>query len=326
MTIDLTAARDFNTARSYSADERAQLTSAIGYGVTAWTDAALLAVADWQASRGLAPDAKVGPKTLAALPSARWTTAVHDYPGSFVFADEIRALWPHLTFFADISAHQEVGDWATFAEASPICVIKVSEGVHHTDPRFSDHWAKSKAHGVRRAGYHYAHHAWRGKATDPIPAADAFWRRLEADPGELPCILDLEGDTTRAALEAGMSPAQIVDWSMRWLGRVQALSGTQPIVYNNRATIVQRLGVAAMAPLLAYPQWMAAYISGLRWPLRGPVSPYTTPAPPWQADAWQFTSTGRAAGVVGSIDINVVLPHGRLAGVLNPPPTKATSC
>lgn len=318
MTRDLTGARDFCAGRSYSADERERLTSAIGYGVTAWTDAALLAVADWQASRGLVADGKVGPKTLAALPPAGPTTPV---PQSLA---EIRALWPRLTFFADVAKHQEVTDWRAFAAASPIVAVKVSEGVHHTDPSFVSHWGRAKAHGVMRAGYHYAHHAWKGKATPPLDAADAFWRRLERDPGELPCILDLEGDTTRAALEAGMSPAQIVDWSMRWLERVQALSGTQPIVYNNRSTIVQRLGVAAMAPLLAYPQWMAAYISGLRWPSGGPVSPYTTQAPPWQADAWQFTSSGTAPGVKGHIDLNVVLPHGRLAGVFNPP-TKATS-
>ena len=221
--------------------------------------------------------------------------------------------WPALTFFSDISAHQEVVDWAAFAAASPAVIVKVSEGVHYTDPRFNDpqrprthqHWLNARRAGQLRAPYHYAHIAWDGNATDPIKAVEAFWRRVEDDPGELATVLDLEKKTVRAALDAKMKPAQIVRWITTWLDWVETVRGLRPWIYNHHG-IVQMLGTAGL-PLREWPQWLAAYPGSLRWTDAGPAQPYMQPAH-WPWDAWQFTSSGRAPGVIGRIDINVARP------------------
>lgn len=225
----------------------------------------------------------------------------------------LRAGWPSLTFFTDISDHQEVTDWTAFAAASPAVIVKVSEGVHYTDPRFNDpkrpgthqHWNNARRAGQLRAPYHYAHIAWKGNATDPIKAVEAFWERIAADPGELSPVLDLEKKTTRAALAAGMKPAQIVRWITAWLDWVERARGLRPWIYNHHG-IVEMLGTAAL-PLREWPQWMAAYPGRLRWSDAGPSQPYKQPAN-WPWCGWQFTSSGRAPGVIGRIDLNVARP------------------
>ena len=302
-------ASNYNRSRRHSPAIIAQISAAVGVDVVGWPEDAVKAVKAWQCSKGLVADGMAGPKTLAALLGGG--DEARSVPCDLA---DIRAQWPHAILFTDISRHQTITDYAAFVAASPCVVIKASEGVHYTDPSFATHWKRTKEEGARRAAYHYAHHAWHGKAVGPRRAAEAFCDRLEKDPGELPCVLDLEGETTEAAIKAGMTAELIVDWSMVWCEVTEARTGKRPIIYNNYQTIVRRLASYAIK-LQGWPQWMAAYPRDLRWPLDGPVSPHRE----WSTDAWQFTSSGTCPGVIGNIDLNVALAGGRLAALFGAP-------
>lgn len=113
-------ARRYNEAQRHPADIIARLSAAVGVDVAGWTDAALDAVARWQAAQGLTADGMAGPRTIRALPGVGlagaepWVTkspasGSGHYDHAHDPADPSRGGWPKVD--AQWEAVTATGSW-----------------------------------------------------------------------------------------------------------------------------------------------------------------------------------------------------------------------
>jgi lysozyme len=168
----------------------------------------------------------------------------------------------------DISHYTESGSWTGLKERGiGFVYVKASEGATLKDPLFDRHWEDLHKADVPCGAYHFAH-----PGSDPETQAAHFYSAVGAlAAGDLQPALDLEtGD--------GHPAAQVLDWSVAFVERAEALFGTRLIIYTGgfwRRT----LGNPACSALGTRRLWTARYGTA------SPVLPQ-----PWNAWAiWQFS-------------------------------------
>ena len=99
------------------------------------------------------------------------------------------------------------------------------------------------------------------------------------------------GDLLALDLEDGNGP--LGDWCLRWLQRVEALTGVRAFCYTG-AWFAGPHGLGSVPALSSYPLWLADYDG--EWP---------DPIPPWKTvTLWQSSSNGRVSGVSGDVDLD----------------------
>lgn len=183
----------------------------------------------------------------------------------------------------DISHHNGIINWEKVD--TDFAIIKCTQGTKFLDPKF-----QANKNGIQNAKilcgyYHFA------DAGDPLKEADWFLKNVsDIQEGEL-VVLDYE---TYALAD----PA---DWCLRWLTRVEKKLGFKPLLYtyhgllkkynwskvseNGNALWAARYGLQEQKPNLQYQ------------PATGSWKNYTI---------WQFCSKGKAKGITGNVDLNVV--------------------
>ena len=163
------------------------------------------------------------------------------------------------------------GNWnAAKAKAAgaAFAFIKASQA-SFTDPKFIDNWKKAKDAGLMRGAYHYLDYT--------IPAreqADYFCNLLEADPGELPLIVDYE--EKRTDNDYGLAKAYLKEF----LSQLQARN-VKPMIYLSRG-FWNTYGDST-AYWKQFPLWLANWTVTDAPPL---------PAPWEKWVFWQFTADG----------------------------------
>lgn len=103
-----------------------------------------------------------------------------------------------------------------------------------------------------------------------------------------PLFIDLEWPPPNEWRRWGCTAAQVNDWCRRCCAEVERLMGVTPIIYTYPwwwRTIIQDLGVEAVAWAKAYPLWIASYNTAGKWPLpsQQPIS-----LEPWGPGGWLF--------------------------------------
>lgn len=175
-------------------------------------------------------------------------------------------------------------DWfAVRGAGQDFALVKATEGLNYVNPFYVGDSVGIKAAGLVRGTYHFARPALNPEAQATFYAATALGNVL---PGDLPPVLDLED-------AGGLNPAQLQDWTRRFLNTVQQLSGRQPIIYTY--PYFWRTAMGNTREFANYPLWIAHY--GVQRPdIPGGWNRYTF---------WQTTSKGRLPGIQGDVDLNV---------------------
>jgi lysozyme len=178
----------------------------------------------------------------------------------------------------DVSHHNGTIDWQRVkGNGYQFAIVKVTEGSANRDQQAARNIAEARKHNLIVGAYHFAH----PERNDP--RAEGAWF-LKSLPGMTPqfFVLDLE--------VAGQTTAR---WAVDWLEYVERQTGSRPWLYTGLSFAQEKL--SRENRLSRYPLWIAAY--------RG--TPPPTPAP-WKHWAiWQYTSSGKVAGVQGNCDVNV---------------------
>jgi lysozyme len=179
----------------------------------------------------------------------------------------------------DVSSHQGAINWTRVAQSGiSFAFIKVTEGVGYRNPYFTSQWNGAKAAGITTGTYHYA----RPDLTGPEAEADYFLDNLPSlEPGDS-VVLDME---------AGYG--NLLDWTLRWLRRVESVVGFKPIFYSG-FWFMQPHGLIADDELSEYGLWYASYQS---------TRPPTPAKWPFIA-VWQFSASSIIPGVNGPCDEN----------------------
>ncbi len=180
----------------------------------------------------------------------------------------------------DVSHYQGTIDWPTVAAGGMgFAFVKATQGTTSVDALFAQNWQGVQAAGLLRGAYHFYQ-----PGDDPAAQAAHFLSVVQCAAGDLPPVLDIE-------TAGSQTPAEIVPGIEIWLAAVEAAVGCPPIVYTAPG-FWSSLGTAAFGQ---YPLWVAEY----------GVSTPKLPAG-WTSWAfWQSSESGQAAGVHGSVDLDV---------------------
>ncbi|HEX8391300.1 MAG TPA: GH25 family lysozyme [Longimicrobium sp.] len=191
--------------------------------------------------------------------------------GTSPFTDQVEGI--------DVSHWQGTIDWnAVAADRVDFAFIKATEGGDYTDPRFAANWTASARAGIPRGAYHF----YRPQ-TDAAVQADLFLRVVQPQAGDLPPVLDVE-------VTDGRSAQAIAAGVRTWMQRVEQATGRRPILYVRAGFWNQNVGAA----MPEYPLWVAHY---------DVVEP-AIPAGWSRWTFWQYSQTGRVAGITGDVDLN----------------------
>lgn len=115
----------------------------------------------------------------------------------------------------DVSSWQYTGDWD--ADEFDFVIAKASEGVSVRDSQMEAHYKKASANGLLTGFYHYARPEYNTAAEE----AEYFVSIVRPYVGKSILALDYEGE----ALKYGAS------WALRWLKKVEELTGVKPVIY-----------------------------------------------------------------------------------------------
>jgi lysozyme len=186
----------------------------------------------------------------------------------------------------DVSAWQASIDWHQVASSGvEFAFIRVSDGTHSIDSRFTQNWSGAHSAGVLRGAYQFFR-----AGQDVTAQANIMINALRTDAGELPPVIDVEDGSIQ-----GHTAAQVVAEVRQWIDLVAAATGTTPIIYTG--TYV----VGSSSPMYASnPLWEAAYFLD-----------YTSSHCPRINDNWdhwtfwQYSDRGHVPGISGNVDMDV---------------------
>lgn len=235
---------------------------------------------------------------------------------------------------ADVSKWQGKFNFQGLKDAGySFCIIKASEGVQYTDPRFRENWKRAREAGLIVGAYHFARASVidlaelnrdlaHGKLTqgeydkkrragliqDAENEASWFWSVIESvgglDDTTTPPVLDIEWD--KRANKAGITSKETVIWSLAFLAKLEKLCGVVPMIYTGKN--YWRYKLRESKEFFRYPLWLVQYSRrGRSFGKPGGHPP--KPIPGWDWKLWQWSGGGKAAfGTpipdIGIIDLN----------------------
>jgi len=184
----------------------------------------------------------------------------------------------------DVSYYEPSIDWVAAHNAGiEFAIIRATDGVQYSDPKFREYWQGAKDAGVIRGAYQFFR-----PAEDPIAQADLLLQRMgPLEPGDLPPVIDVE-------VSGGLTPAQVKASVQAWVDHVAAAIGRPPIIY---AGLYSWHDLTGSANMTTSPLWVAQYTAAAC-----PNIP--TPWTRWLM--WQYTPTGVIDGIPGAnLDLDV---------------------
>jgi lysozyme len=185
----------------------------------------------------------------------------------------------------DVSQWQGDIDWRMVRAAGiRFAYIKATEGGDHLDAKFNDNWTSAKRAGVPRGAYHFVY--WCRPAHE-----QALWFMLNvpADADALPPVLDLEWNAHSKTCPKRVQPDRALEMVRVLLAAMQMYTGKPPIIYTDAVFYAEVL----RGKLRHRHFWLRSVAA----------EPHTLYRDrPWLF--WQFTTTGRVAGISGNVDRN----------------------
>jgi GH25 family lysozyme M1 (1,4-beta-N-acetylmuramidase) len=193
----------------------------------------------------------------------------------------------------DVSHWQGAINWTSVRGAGiQFAWIKATEGTSFKDSRFGANYTAAYHAGVIRGAYHFARPNVSNGATQAnfFASNGGAWSR---DNLTLPGVLDIEHNPS-GAMCYGLSTTQMRTWINDFYNTYKARTSRDIVIYTTASwwnTCTGRwAGMSTKAPL-----WVAHWTSN-----HSPTIPAGFPT--WTV--WQYTSTGRVAGVSGNVDRN----------------------
>jgi lysozyme len=185
----------------------------------------------------------------------------------------------------DISRWQGKVDWTSLRSGGTrFAFIKATEGGDHTDPNFRENWEGARNAGLLRGAYHFVY--WCRPAEE-----QAAWFRanVPADPDALPPVLDAEWNGASASCGRKIPRDKALAMIRVMLREMEAHTGKRPIIYTD---ITFHKDVLE-GEFEDHPFWIRSTAAEPHVRYKGR-----------QWTFWQFTTTGRAPGIVGPVDRN----------------------
>jgi len=185
----------------------------------------------------------------------------------------------------DISRWQGKVDWVALGNGGArFAFIKATEGGDHLDPKFRENWEGARNAGVLRGAYHFTY--WCRPAEQQ---AAWFRKNVPAEPDALPPVLDVEWNGESVTCGKKIPRGKALAMIRVMLREMEAHTGKRPIIYTD---ITFHKDVLE-GEFNDHPFWIRSTAAEPHVRYKGRKWAF-----------WQFTTTGRAPGVVGDVDRN----------------------
>ncbi len=186
----------------------------------------------------------------------------------------------------DVSKWQGDIDWTAVAAAGTrFAFIKATEGGDVVDDRFRQNWSGARAAGVARGAYHFIY--WCRPAHEQ---AAWFKRHIPRDPDALPPVLDAEWNGHSPTCRKRIPREEAMAMMRELLDELEAHTGKRPVIYTDIPFYRDVMADGAFSDYALWVRTVAAEpqekFPGRRWHF------------------WQYTTTGRMAGIKGHVDRN----------------------
>lgn len=181
----------------------------------------------------------------------------------------------------DLSSHNGVVDWKKL-NGIDFAILRTGYGwgnwSDQTDQRFHANKQNADSCKIPTGCYHYSY----ATTVDEVRREMEFINHIiDGYTFQYPIAIDLEDKVQR-----NLSRQQLTDIALAFCTEMEK-AGWFPAVYANLDWVKNRLD---MSRLKNYTLWLAQYNTSLSYPDCG---------------IWQYTSTGRVAGIPGAVDRNV---------------------
>ncbi|HEY3524051.1 MAG TPA: glycoside hydrolase family 25 protein [Candidatus Limnocylindrales bacterium] len=188
----------------------------------------------------------------------------------------------------DVSHWQGKIDWEAVAgDGIRFAFAKATEGRDFVDDMYKTNRAGAKAAGITFGAYHFARPNTGRK--DPRREAGHFVRVAGLTRGDLVPALDLERT-------GGLSQSQLIDWTRRWVRKVERLVGEKPVIYTSPYFWRTNMANTTWFADHGYGVWVARWDTEVR-----------VPASTWGGEDWTFwqhTDCGSVDGIGGCVDLD----------------------
>lgn len=145
----------------------------------------------------------------------------------------------------DVSKWQGDINWDVYKNNSNFCILKATEGVGFTDPKFARNQSEARRVGLPVGYYHFAR-----PDLGNIPEAEADYF-LKA------CGTPSDGEVFVLDYEPNWQGGDAVGWCKKFLDRVQTKIGVKPLIYLNQSQVKQFNWKSVIDG--GYGLWIAAY-------------------------------------------------------------------
>ncbi|MBR2724603.1 MAG: glycoside hydrolase family 25 protein [Ruminococcus sp.] len=186
----------------------------------------------------------------------------------------------------DVSEWQGTIDWKKVVSAGySYAILRAGFGRSDTqkDKDFEKNYTNAKAAGVKLGAYWYSYAVDKA---DAIKEAKACLSVIKGKSFELPVFYDMEDSSMSKLGKAKLTEIAKAFCDALINGGVRAGVYSNPNWFNNY------LDYNELRKL--YPIWLAQYYK----------------EPQYDCDVWQYTSEGKVAGIVGNVDLNVIINEG----------------
>ena len=173
---------------------------------------------------------------------------------------------------ADFSHHQGNVDWKKASSELDLAIIRVQYGSNVIDREYKEYVEGCKKHGIPFGHYAYCLFV---SVKDAIQEAEDFHKRADKD--ALFLVADVEEQTTKHAADMAPATQAFIDTLKK--------KGWKVGLYSGHHTYK--------------PLGMQKVKADFVW-----IPRYGNKKPDYLCDLWQYTETGRLAGVTGNMDLN----------------------
>ncbi len=190
----------------------------------------------------------------------------------------------------DVSRYQEKIDWEKVAgDGVDYAFIRLgirgaTEGKLILDERYEDNMEGALENGIRTGVYFFTQALNKEEA---VEEAEFVLENLKGYDISYPIVLDVEEVTTKNPRTKDMEKQDWTDVCIAFCERIKE-AGYTPMIYGNLKTFLLMLD---MEQLEAYEKWFAYYQTPLYFP--------------YEFSIWQYTSTGKVAGIGTDVDLNI---------------------
>jgi len=192
----------------------------------------------------------------------------------------------------DVSQYQDKVDWSAVKGAGKsFCYIRSSFS-RTRDSRITENWQGAKAEGVIRGAYHFFRYG-----VSVSEQVDLFMNIFSGgdmayNSDDLPPALDLEWDKYGKDPDTQERQQQYIADAKSWLDQVGKHVGKTAVIYSGRSYWQQ---IGNPGGVSQHPLWVAEY------GVHSPALPS-----PWQRyTIWQYSGSGRCAGIDTAVDLDV---------------------